>query len=298
MEAFRAQRYDDAIDLFQRAETLVHSPIHLLFLGRAFAARGHLVRAQEALLKASREQLDAGSPASRVRAVEDASKELDQIRPRLAELTVTVTGAGDAPALTLDGTNVAAVLVGVPMPVDPGAHRIEAKATGYLPAWRNITLIEGQRQKIELTLVADPNAPEPTKAEPTTEDKTAGNSATPAASSGRSPVLLVSAIGGFVLAAAGGSIGTYEALRGNAYKKRSDDFANLCGLACKDNAEVQRLEANKHYSAAIVPFIVGGAGLAAGGTLLLFYLADGDSKDQAQLQPWLGLNSVGVRGTF
>jgi hypothetical protein len=36
-KAFAAQRWSEAIDLFTRAEALVHAPSHLLFLARARA---------------------------------------------------------------------------------------------------------------------------------------------------------------------------------------------------------------------------------------------------------------------
>jgi hypothetical protein len=300
MSAFKEHRYADAIDLFQRAETLVHSPIHLLFLGRAHAASGQLVRAHEAFLKASREEVAADAPASRARAVADATKELEAIRPRLAELTIRVFGGPDAPNVTVDGTGIAAVLVGVPMPVDPGAHRVEVKAAGFLSAWRNINLAEGQRESIKLELVPDPNV---TAKTPASDDVKAADPVVsePAESGGRSPGLLVGSIAGFAVGIAGGVLGTTELSVANTARERSDYWYTTCYTDCRSLTEERRLAANEHYRNAAIAYIAGGVGLLAGGALLIYYLADDapPKPDGAvNLQPWIGVGSVGLHGTF
>lgn len=303
MEAFNAQRYTEAIDLFQRAETLVHSPIHLLFLGRAYVASGQLVRAQEAFLKASREDLGTNAPASRVRAVQDATKELDSVRPRLAELTIRVTGGSDS-KVTVDETEIPKVLVGVPMPVDPGQHRVEVRAEGYLAAWRKITLAEGQSQTVELELVADAAAPAAGSEAPAAN---AGGETQPvtqaAATSTSSPTwMLVGSIAGYAVGAGGLVWGTLEALRGNEARNRSDELYNSCYTSCKGETDAAWREANSHYRRSIVPFIIGGVGVAAGTVLIIMYALDGEEPAPPatglQVRPWVGINSAGLAGSF
>src|SRR5262249_44867150 len=60
--AMSEKRYADAVDLFTRAEALVHAPPHLLYIARALAAQGKLVRAQETYVKIGRETLPPNAP--------------------------------------------------------------------------------------------------------------------------------------------------------------------------------------------------------------------------------------------
>src|SRR5262245_168260 len=60
--AFNQGRFKDAVDLFTRAEALVHAPPHLLFLARAHAKLGQFVKAREAYMKILKEQLTANAP--------------------------------------------------------------------------------------------------------------------------------------------------------------------------------------------------------------------------------------------
>src|SRR6195952_4861152 len=56
VKASNEKRWADAADLFTRAESLVHSPVHLLFKARALIQLGQLVKARETLLEINREQ--------------------------------------------------------------------------------------------------------------------------------------------------------------------------------------------------------------------------------------------------
>src|ERR1043165_2423473 len=48
-------RWQECVNLFQRAESVVHAPPHLLYMARAEEKLGHLVRARELYLKITRE---------------------------------------------------------------------------------------------------------------------------------------------------------------------------------------------------------------------------------------------------
>jgi len=116
-KAFDEKRYADAADLFSRAESVVHSPVHLLYIARSQAGLGALVKAQETYRKLAREDLSANAPPAFRKAVEDGNRELKELEPRLPYVTVTVPGRSDA-VVEMDGKRVAPALVGVPLPVD------------------------------------------------------------------------------------------------------------------------------------------------------------------------------------
>src|SRR5262245_47766485 len=60
--AFKDGRYKDAVDLFTKAESLMHAPPHLLYLARSHVKLGQYVKAREAYLRITKEQLPGNSP--------------------------------------------------------------------------------------------------------------------------------------------------------------------------------------------------------------------------------------------
>src|SRR5690606_22090139 len=128
VEAFDAEKWQEALDYFLRAESIIHSPVHLSYIGRARAHLGQLVLAQEALMKVVHEQ--ANSPAAE-RAKADAEEALAEIEPRTPDLAIKVEGAaGRRFQVTVDGSPLAPALVGIPAPVDPGQHVVRVSGDG------------------------------------------------------------------------------------------------------------------------------------------------------------------------
>src|SRR6187397_1022213 len=144
VKAYEAGDYSQALDLFQRAESLVHAPPPVLFMARAHEKLGHLVTARELYNKIIRESLPASAPQAFRDAQTAAEEEIKSVEPRLARLTVSViVPEGVVPVVTMDGKDVPAALLGVPRPVDPGEHLVEAKAEGYLTRPQKTVLTEG-----------------------------------------------------------------------------------------------------------------------------------------------------------
>ncbi|HEX9621815.1 MAG TPA: tetratricopeptide repeat protein, partial [Polyangiaceae bacterium] len=76
-KAFQEGRWQDAVDLFTRAESLVHAPPHLLFLARAQVKLGRLVAARELYNKILREPLAGDAPPAFLTAREAAEAEIE-----------------------------------------------------------------------------------------------------------------------------------------------------------------------------------------------------------------------------
>src|SRR5260221_11311671 len=158
--AFSDGRYKDAVDLFSKAESLVHAPPHLLFMARAHTKLGQFVKAREAYLKITKEQLAPNAPQAFRDAQGAAPRELAAIDPKIGAVTVKVEGAEAAKDLQVkvDGVAISSVLVGVSQPIDPGDHKIEAIATGFRPHPRLLKIGEGEKTSTSLKLEVDPNA--------------------------------------------------------------------------------------------------------------------------------------------
>jgi hypothetical protein len=298
-KAFESGQYAQAIDLFSRAESLVHAPPHLLYLARSHAKLGHLVAAQEAYLKITREKLAGDAPDAFKDAQAKAREELAALEPRIPSLTITLKGEGaEGAVVTMDDVKVPAALVGVPHPVDPGQHELVASGNGVKSQPANVSLAEGAKQSVELTLEPAPGATAP--GEPAAGGSESGAIDTGAAPSGGNGMR----IGAYValgVGVVGLAAGTVFALSAKSKFNDADAICNLPNGACPPNrqADVQKLDddGKSAKTLATVGFVVGGVGLATGVTLLI--LSGKHEQEQAAgIRPWVGLGSAGVSGRF
>src|SRR5437868_15412364 len=78
LEAFKHEHWADAIELFSKAEELVHSPVQLSFIAQAELKLGHLVKAYEIFNRIKRDGAAAGASKAVSEAVTDAAKRLDE----------------------------------------------------------------------------------------------------------------------------------------------------------------------------------------------------------------------------
>lgn len=313
-KAFEAGDYVQAVDLFQRAESLVHAPPHLLYMARAHIKLGHLVTARELYNKIIRETLSDSAPQPFRDAQESARQEIKDVEPRLAKLTLVVQAPeGTKPAVTMDGKEVPPALLGVPRPVDPGEHVIEAKADGFLPAQHTSTLAEGGSDSVTLMLQPDPNAvaaaapaaaAEPASTPPANEPATPEDKGAQAGSSLAVPAYIALGVGAVGLGA-----GVLFTLQSSNKRAEADDLFATCRAQgvdgeCKESDplsdEVASLddEAGSARTMAIVGYALGGVGVAAGVTLLLLDGSNDESATEPSIRPWLGYRSAGVVGTF
>jgi hypothetical protein len=154
-ELQRAGKFPDALDKFQRAEQVIHAPTNVLRIAECQAAMGHLVEAAESYRQVTHWTLPAGSPPAFQSAIDQAKGELAQVEPRVPKVLVQVTPAppqGSQPELVIDGASVPFALVGEQMPLDPGEHTLQAKATGYASQTVNVSLKERETKTVALQL--------------------------------------------------------------------------------------------------------------------------------------------------
>jgi hypothetical protein len=153
--------YRGALDRYDRAAVLVNVPTLGLWAARCLEKLGRLVEASERYLAVSRAAVDPEAPDVHKEAVVSAREEREALLPRIPSITVTVAGERRA-ALTLDNKTFPSVLVGVKTPIDPGTHRLEARA-GASRDVREFSIAEGNSMAIELRL---PERPKPIEREP------------------------------------------------------------------------------------------------------------------------------------
>ena len=326
--AFSSGHYKEAVELFAKAESLVHAPPHLLFLARAHGKLGQYVRAREAYLKITKEQLPPNAPKAFFDAQRAATEEVASVEPHIGRLVVNIEGAEAVKglAVTVDGLAQSLVLLGVAMPADPGVHQVAANAPGFKPTSASVTLKDADRQSVTLRLVPDPQAaltpppvgsvaaptavalpavapPDAPTAGPRSPSEPAPSAPPDSAGSGTSG-LRIGAYAAAGVGVVGLGLGTLFGLQSKS--KRSDaDAANAqlqTRCPCrKDDPQAIVVagldnDAQKAQTLSVVGFVVGGVGLAAGVTL--FVLSNKHEEKTAFIAPYLGLGGAGVRGAF
>lgn len=153
VEAFTKGDHEQALDLLQRAEQLVHAPTHLLFIARAYAELGRLVQAHETYLKLVHENLQEGAPKAFFSAQDDARRELKALEARIPRVVIQVEGADPREVkLLIDSAPLSNVVIGVPTEVNPGRHVVQASAPGRSTASVEFVAEEEETSTVDLAL--------------------------------------------------------------------------------------------------------------------------------------------------
>jgi hypothetical protein len=306
---FDAGRYAEAIDSFSRAQQLVAAPPHLLYLARAQAKLGKLVEAHENYLKITRETLPPKSPKAFLEAESAAERELEAVEARLPSVTIAVQGAPATDvSVQMDGTTLSSAMVGIPLPVDPGQHVFAARGASAQSAPVTVTVSEGAKETVMLTLRA--STPAAAGAAEPGASTSAGLASEPLTSdtvhSNRSGLRVGSYVA-FGVGAVGLGLGAYFLVKSSSTRSSSNTLFDACGPtnSCT-SAQVDQIngkddDANTQRNLGVGALVVGGVGVATGVTLLILSSGHGAAAAQnnaPHVTPLFGFRSLGLAGTF
>jgi hypothetical protein len=291
----RAGDKERAVEAYQKAHALMKVPTTGMAVAKAQIALGHLVEARDVALEVARMPRSNREPAVFERARKEARELEASLKPRIPTVRIVVKG-GLATKVTVDAAEVAPLLLGEPVALDPGKHVVGAENAEGVEAHAEIDLAEREAREIELTLpVASPDvvvttpAAEPTKRAPAKERRgersTAGD---------------VLVYGGFGLAAVGLAVG---GITGALTLSKSGTVKSRCENGICDPAARSDLDsANAMASVSTIGFAVGGAGVVLGVVgLLLPKTTTTETALRAgerHAALWVGPGSMGVRGSF
>jgi hypothetical protein len=153
-----AGAWSTALETFRKV-ALVRSTAAVHFhLGLCLENLKKWVEARSEFLAAerlSKEKKDPNAIGERARAHAEA------LRPRIPTVILVPPPNGAAVSVTIDGQPISNALLGAEIPIDPGSHRIEATAPGYLAFTRDIKIEERTSDRVQLTLTPEPEAPKP-----------------------------------------------------------------------------------------------------------------------------------------
>lgn len=285
-----------ASEKLQRALALHYAPTMLGRLGECQVQLGQIVLGTENLNRVVREQLAPDAPAAFVRAQERAESVLQRALPRIALVIIHILPRLAAPSVTISGVPIPTALLGAERPTDPGSYEIVARAPGYAAAKTNVTLADGAREELTLTLTPDPNATGTLAAPGPPENVYPGSPAPtlppPSLRPKRNDTLAYVLLGAGTVGVTTGAVTGVLALSKEG------------GLACPANdcppSEHGDLDAAKGLATvSTVSFGVGIVGAAAGLVLLLVNGGRADADDTAFTpRPSMSLQGAGFGGRF
>jgi len=302
-KALQENKYAETIDLVTRAEALFHAPPHLLMIGRAQVGLGRLVAARENFLKITREQLSSTAPPAFKQAQVDAKSDLDAIEPRIGSLRISLVGAGAASTgkvtVKMDDQPVSAALIGVHRPVDPGKHTVTAFVVGRGPVSQEVSLNDGEKKEIELSVEVPVSLVDEEKKFETPPPKN------PPPPAGTNPLRIIG-IAGMGVGVAGLVVGgVFLGLKSSKQTEANEAFdtckVNAGGCTIPEQKAIGALDQAAATRGTIgIAGLVGGGVIAAGG-VVLFIL--GGKKPAAKpassfVMPYVAPNSAGVFGAF
>jgi hypothetical protein len=295
-----ARDYEAAHGLLAKAYALVPSPMIKVGMGRAKAAQGQLIEAQQHFVDASNVPARPNEPASWAPARETARREAEAITPRLASLEFVVDGPPGPGAVHVtiddhDEVTRATLENAIPRAVNPGAHALRAEAEGFKPFETRVSAAEGEKKKVSIRLQASAPA---TAAKPAPAERPRpgppGGEPTDDKGSHWSPV----AIGGLAAAGAFGAVGAVTGIvswtRVRAIETRCKD------APCQPGERANIDSARKLGNISTIAFV--GAGVGAAVALGAYLMASPSPKagkaPAGKVRAFVGPGLLGVSGDF
>ncbi len=263
----REGKLEEACARLEQSQAIERGIGTMLYLAECYDKSGKTASAW-ALFREAASEAQAGGQVERALA---GRQRAERLEPLLSKLTIDVPESHRVRGLEVvrNGTVLNEGTWGVPVPVDPGEQRIEARAPGYLPFKQTVVVEKGpgawQLSIPQLAAAPVAATPAPAPDEVAASAAVTGPSATPSPAPmperGMSTQRIVGIIVGGTgagLAIIGGAFGIRAIRKKNDANGCYDAPMNMC-------ADKNALDAN---DAAISAAKVSTVGLAVGGALL------------------------------
>lgn len=273
----REARFREACVRLEQSQALDRGIGTMLYLADCYDQLGRTASAWALFREAASEARAAGQ-ADRAQSANERARELE---PKLARLSVETSPGGALPGLvfSIDGTAQPLGMWGVALPIDPGEHKVEARAPGYTPWSTDTQVAAAQAATVTIPLLSRDLSAATAPAPATVSSGASGPLARDDVSSPRSDALpaqrsaltkgLAFGIGGAGVVAAGVGIAF-----GVQAINKNDDAKEFCpggGTRCSDKRGVTLTDEAQTAATLANSLVIGGAVLAAAGVVLYFY---------------------------
>jgi hypothetical protein len=283
MELYRAESWQDADDRFARAETLVHSPVFVLFMARCRRNLGHLLGARSLYRQVLGETIARDAPDPWRTAQREASEELAQLLPRIPSLRISIEGAQPGTVqLWLDGVRLEPPPT-TPIALDPGMHEVTVRR-GAGPEERRTVQLEEGRGALVVDFASAAGPAGSVSEQPESE---------PGDGAGLRIAGIVVLVAGSLGLVAWIGTGLAAVVADNELEDLCPD--GFCATRYQDKVDSYYSLAN----AATGTMIVGGALTVAGLAMVIAAASPAsEAGDAVSLSPYVGPGSVGIVGRF
>jgi hypothetical protein len=281
IELMRVGKLTDACDRLERSSSIERGIGTSLYLAECYEKAGRTASAWGLFREAASEAQARGESERAIA----GKRRADRLEPLLSRLTVEVAAGANVPGLEIsrDGTPVKPGLWNVAIPVDPGDHRLQARAAGYAD-YSAVVKVDANGANVvtqipALTPVSTgdvtssipvgaplgsspllaPSVPPSSSAASSPGDSDAASSFGPQRTAG-----LV--VGGVGLVALG--VGTFFGVRAVSKNDSAKTYCPGGGAVCHDTAGTTLTEDAQSSARLANVFVTGGALLTAGGALL------------------------------
>lgn len=158
----KQERYQEAIELYEKAYGLDPDPVLLFNIAYLYEKQGKLFEA----VRGYELTLDAETSAPQRR---DTESRLEQLRPR-APGRLALDGTPPGARVLVDGRSVG-VLPTSSLELPAGDHELRVTSDGFLPEGRTVKLVPGRESTLTFALTAAPASPPPVEGGPATPEE-------------------------------------------------------------------------------------------------------------------------------
>jgi serine/threonine-protein kinase len=273
----QAGKYAEACAKFSESQRLDAGVGTLLYLADCYEKDGRLASGWATFREAAAAARSAGQ-AEREKIARDRAAQLE---PRLTKMVISVPHAIDGLEIRRDKTPVGRALWGSAMPVDAGAHTVEATAPGYKTWKQQVDVSDGSPPvTVEVpALEPAPASAEGASAGGSAVHTSAGSDVSPDSSSGQ-----MQSIAGYVVAGVGLvglGAGAFFWQRGGS---KHDEALDHCKPNCDETAKSLQEDAEQATTIGNIAMIGGGA-LLVGGVVLVLTAPSAKTEARFRAQP-------------
>jgi hypothetical protein len=294
-----AGKVAEACPKLEAAAHIYASPGILLNLGDCYEKSGRTASAWSEF----GESASAANRAGHADQEAEARRRQTAIEPKLSRLVIVVSHEVPGLVVSRDGTDMAPAAWGSPIPIDPGAHAVRARADGR-EAWETSVTVSDPGKTVTLEVpqlqpspgasasAAAPVSPAPSDARPAPSLPATPDTSPAASHPPIAGIVLVAAgavvgVGGVVLMAVeAGKASTARTAAANAAAARDTQA---------DNAAISDFNAAKTpWAIGLGGVIAGGVAAAIGVTLIVTSHGGGSSTGAVRVSPLLASGGGGL----
>jgi hypothetical protein len=282
-----------ALKAYQAADAIMGVPTTGIELARTQEKLGRLIEARDACIAVTRFPVAAREPAAFTKAREAAKRLAEELGARIPSLVLRISGPppGTEIQANLDDKPLASDLVGLPIKINPGQHRVVAEASGFRPVERELDVAEGETKELSLVL---------SRAKASSAPETSAPRAVVApAEKEPGPTRTLMWVGFGV----GGAAVVTGAVTGVASLSATNRAKELCeDTRCPPEAQDDINSGTTLANISNVAFAVGAVGLGVGVWQLISTGKASSNQSAAAraagVEPLIGLGRVGIAGRF